>query len=91
MGLHNHERHEARSSEASRCVADGWCVSAWPCYCCLAAEVEALRAQVQAVRDAMNGEAGVSFYWPTDDPEDRVPIWISLDVLRRALDGDTDA
>jgi hypothetical protein len=33
----------------------GFCEPNDPCYCCLAAEVEALRKQIQAVRDVCNG------------------------------------
>ena len=53
LGLHNPQWHETTSTS----VDWAWCDTCrdsckpWrPCYCCLAAEVEALRAQVQRVR-----------------------------------------
>lgn len=54
MGLHNPERHfSAFGNGTTLCdeCGDAICVRSNPCRCCLAAEVEALRAQVQAVRD----------------------------------------
>ena len=56
-GLHNPERHlivnAARMCTCTRCAERWgvWCGPVYPCRCCLAAEVEALRAQVQAVRE----------------------------------------
>ncbi len=37
------------------CACGESCTANRPCHCCLAAEVEALRAQVQAVRDVLSG------------------------------------
>ncbi len=91
MGLHNPERHEVRGSGASTCSTEvGWCLPERPCYCCLAAEVQALREQVQRVRNAIAGGLGVSYYCPTDDPADDVPVWISIDVLLNIFDGGGD-
>jgi hypothetical protein len=53
QGLHNPNQHK-RYKDECRCVGCGdyeWCASEYPCRCCLAAEVEVLRAQVQRVRD----------------------------------------
>lgn len=55
-GLHNPERHKGNQPD-TRCVRchGGYevCAPDAACYCCLQAEVEALRAQVQRVRDAI--------------------------------------
>lgn len=45
---------------------------------------------IQRVRDALDGTEGITYYWPTDDIADRIPTSISIDVVRRALDGDGD-
>ena len=37
------------------CACGESCTANRPCHCCLAAEVEALRAQVQRVRDVLSG------------------------------------
>jgi hypothetical protein len=53
-GLHNPERHfSAFGTGTPLCeeCGDALCVPSNPCRCCLAAEVEALRAQVQRVRE----------------------------------------
>ena len=52
-GLHNEDQHEYPSDSGAYCrtCAGVVCWEDTPCYCCLAAEVEALRAQVQAVRE----------------------------------------
>ena len=53
-GLHNPERHKGNQPD-TRCVRchGGYevCAPDAPCYCCLAAEVQALREQVQRVRE----------------------------------------
>lgn len=76
-----HERVQgiAQSRGYEVCAPDA------PCYCCLAAEVQALREQVQRVRNAIAGGLGVSYYCPTDDP-----VWISIDVLLNIFDGGGD-
>ena len=59
QGLHNPNQHK-RYKDECRCVGCGdyeWCASEYPCRCCLAAEVEVLRAQVQRVRDVL-GDVG---------------------------------
>ena len=53
-GLHNPERHfSAFGTGTPLCeeCGDALCVPSNPCYCCLEAEVEVLRAQVQRVRE----------------------------------------
>ena len=55
-GLHNPERHEPDMlGVIARCATcgdtGGLCHPDSPCRCCLAAEVEALRARLRAVRD----------------------------------------
>lgn len=104
-GLHNPERHRLLSDGTTFCddsdedVETYWgciedCYPDDPCRCCLAAEVEALRAQVQRVRE---------LHAPCLDPEvhngDRCclvcsdhgrrgeyTLWPCLTI--RALDGD---
>ncbi len=51
MGLHNHDRHFYSPGYGDRCGKCWYCSPETPCYCCLQAEVEALRAQVDAVRE----------------------------------------
>jgi hypothetical protein len=51
MGLHNHDRHFYSPGYGDRCGKCWYCSPETPCYCCLQAEVEALRAQVQRVRE----------------------------------------
>ena len=66
LGLHNEQWHQGYSLalNATRCenprrgaCFDEWCAPDKPCRCCLAAEVEVLRAQVQRVRDVL-GDVG---------------------------------
>ena len=77
MGLHNHDRHFYSPCYGDRCGKCWYCSPETPCYCCLQAEVEALRAQVQRVR-----EACVSSH--VDDKGKKV---VFLDRIQRALDG----
>lgn len=58
-GLHNHEQHEYPSDSGAYCrtCAGVLCWRDTPCRCCLAAENEALRAQVQRVRELANANA----------------------------------
>lgn len=59
LGLHNQDDHEwgwgERDAWCTTCEGPrrdrGQCLAKEPCRCCLAAEVEVLRAQVQAVRE----------------------------------------
>ena len=45
MGLHNHDRHFYSPGYGDRCGKCWYCSPETPCYCCLQAEVEALRAR----------------------------------------------
>lgn len=61
-GLHNQDDHEwgwgERDAWCTTCEGPrrdrGQCFAKEPCRCCLAAEVEVLRAQVERVRDGVN-------------------------------------
>ncbi len=48
-GLHYHDRHFYSPGYGDRCGKCWYCSPETPCYCCLAAEVEALRAQNAAL------------------------------------------
>jgi hypothetical protein len=74
MGLHNHDRHFYSPGYGDRCGKCWYCSPETPCYCCLQAEVEALRAQVQRVREACEPFG----------PMGSIAVWRVL----RALDGD---
>ena len=50
-GLRNPDTHGTTSDGELYCESCGVCDEGWRCRCCLAAEVEALRAQVQRVRE----------------------------------------
>ena len=50
-GLRNPDTHGTTSDGEPYCESCGVCDEGWRCRCCLQAEVEALRAQVQAVRE----------------------------------------
>jgi len=50
-GLRNPDTHGTTSDGEPYCESCGVCDEGWRCRCCLAAEVEALRAQVQRVRE----------------------------------------
>jgi hypothetical protein len=79
LGLHNPERHRIDGSYswcafcAAPDVAD--CFPDDPCRCCLAAEVEALRATVARVRELVR--------------PGRTTATLSIEVLKRALDGES--
>ena len=47
MGLHNHDRHFYSPGYGDRCGKCWYCSPETPCYCCLQAEVEALREKVK--------------------------------------------
>ena len=51
-GLRNPDTHGTTSDGEPYCESCGVCDEGWRCRCCLAAEVEALRAQVQADEEA---------------------------------------
>lgn len=50
-GLRNPDTHGTTSDGEPYCESCGVCDEGWRCRCCLAAEVEALRARVQRVRE----------------------------------------
>ena len=80
QGLHNPNQHK-RYKDECRCVGCGdyeWCASEYPCRCCLAAEVEVLRASVQRVRELLRLEEEAG--WP------RLGAY-QVHTVRRALDG----
>jgi len=76
-GLRNPDTHGTTSDGEPYCESCGVCDEGWRCRCCLAAEVEALRAQVQRVREACEPFG----------PMGSIAVWRVL----RALDGDNDA
>jgi len=88
-GLHNPERHEPHGGiadciiETANPVMARWCTRDHPCRCCLAAEVEALRAREQAVRDVCNVAVHVN-----DHPDVAVGWLEATASVLRALDGD---
>ena len=53
MGLHNHDRHFYSPGYGDRCGKCWYCSPETPCYCCLAAEVEALRGENKALKFAV--------------------------------------
>ena len=86
-GLHNPERHTEMPLGIYgcwHCARNGDphedCTPEWPCYCCLAAEVEALRAHVQAVREVCK-----THHLDDSYPNRRKVVF--LDRILRALDG----
>lgn len=85
MGLHNHDRHFYSPGYGDRCGKCWYCSPETPCYCCLQAEVEALRAQVQRVRAV----ADAWEYYASENGNVRT-AWAASSV-REALDGDGDA
>ena len=119
MGLHNHDRHFYSPGYGDRCGKCWYCSPETPCYCCLQAEVEALRArnetliatiqrqdstferqmeeheelealraQMQAVRDAI--EAELERHTLTN-LGDFMFLDQALGRILNALDGDNDA
>ena len=83
MGLHNHDRHFYSPGYGDRCGKCWYCSPETPCYCCLQAEVEALRAQVARVRDVCNVAVHVN-----DHPDVAVGWLEATASVLRALDGD---
>jgi hypothetical protein len=83
MGLHNHDRHFYSPGYGDRCGKCWYCSPETPCYCCLQAEVEALRAREQAVRDVCNVAVHVN-----DHPDVAVGWLEATASVLRALDGD---
>ncbi len=86
MGLHNHDRHFYSPGYGDRCGKCWYCSPETPCYCCLQAEVEALRARERAVRDVCNVAVHVN-----DHPDVAVGWLEATASVLRALDGDNDA
>lgn len=77
-GLHNPERHRPDTGSCAACMTDCWVPQ--PCRCCLAAEVKALREQIQAVRD-------VCMTHHLDDSYPKRRKVVFLDRIRNALEG----
>ena len=94
LGLHNPDWHDSVGVRAW-CRCGTWCSDGAECDCCelveLRAEVETLRAQVQAVRDVC--EQQVKDRSPYSDDRykhglDRIDGWNdALDIVEQALDG----
>ncbi len=84
-GLHNPERHFHSPGYGDRCgkCSGGYCHPETPCRCCLAAEVQLLRAQVQAVREACD-EHNARTVWGGDGQTWSV---VDRDAILRILDG----
>ena len=80
MGLHNPERHERNGLAAWCSDEEITCSESYPCRCCLAAEVKALREQIQAVRDVC-----MTHHMDDSYPKRRKVVF--LDRVLRALDG----
>jgi hypothetical protein len=80
-GLHNPDTHGTTSDGEPYCESCGVCDEGWRCRCCLQAEVEALRAQVQRVRDVCK-----TYHLDDSYPNRRKVVF--LDRILRALDGD---
>ena len=87
-GLRNPDTHGTTSDGEPYCESCGVCDEGWRCRCCLAAEVEALRAREQAVRDAI--EAELERHTLTN-LGDFMFLDQALGRILRALDGDNDA
>lgn len=85
LGLHNVHQHQPISQNVAGETTQGWiCTESEPCRLCLAAEVESLRARVQAVRDVCK-----TYHLDDSYPNRRKVVF--LDRILRALDGDNDA
>ncbi len=82
-GLRNPDTHGTTSDGEPYCESCGVCDEGWRCRCCLAAEVEALRAREQAVRDVCNVAVHVN-----DHPDVAVGWLEATASVLRALDGD---
>ncbi len=84
LGLHNVHQHQPISQNVAGETTQGWiCTESEPCRLCLAAEVEALRAREQAVRDVCNVAVHVN-----DHPDVAVGWLEATASVLRALDGD---
>ena len=78
-GLRNPDTHGTTSDGEPYCESCGVCDEGWRCRCCLAAEVEALRAQVLRVRELRDRFA---------THEKSISYQAAATLLTRALDGD---
>ena len=88
LGLHNSERHgplqHSIAGPFRHCACGLNCLETNPCLCCLAAEVERLKAQVQKVREVCHQRA----WWALQDSTSGLRTWVVyLDDIKRALDG----
>jgi hypothetical protein len=83
IGLHNPDWHHSVGVRAW-CRCGTWCSDGAECDCCelveLRAEVETLRAQVQAVRDVLGDVSNV--YAPSG-----VSPLVNVSLILEALDG----
>ena len=89
LGLHNVHQHQPISQNVAGETTQGWiCTESEPCRLCLAAEVEALRAQVQRIQELRDE-------WSRDDAESltrfghHMPIALgaAAEMLTRATSG----
>ena len=94
MGLHHPDWHDSVGVRAW-CRCGTWCSDGAACDCCelveLRAEVETLRAQVQAVRDVCEQQVKDRSLYSADRDKhglDRIDGWNdALDIVEQALDG----
>lgn len=95
-GLHNEDQHEYPSDSGAYCrtCAGVVCWEDTPCYCCLAAEVEALRGEVNLIelscgdwkKRALAAEAQVQRVREVLADYEPFPDSLTLEVFK-ALDG----
>ena len=97
MGLHNHDRHFYSPGYGDRCGKCWYCSPETPCYCCLQAEVEALRekvkqhevvfkVQAEALKSTREQVQRVREACDPFGPMGSIAVWRIL----RALDGDDE-
>ena len=107
MGLHNHDRHFYSPGYGDRCGKCWYCSPETPCYCCLQAEVEALREKVKqhevvfkvqaealkSTREQVQRVRDVcNVAVHVNDHPDVAVGWLEATAsVLRALDGDGDA
>ena len=98
MGLHNEERHRVLPTGMAFCdgcdddVDRYWgcledCAPNDPCRCCLAAEVEALRATVQRVREVADDWDRLAALLTSHGVRHDLDVQHAAQRLDRALDG----
>ena len=99
-GLHNSEGHTQQADylKGERRILPGRancnlclsiCGDVYPCRCCLAAEVERLKAQVQKVREFADRLIAEDANDLTYSGETYIKAWIGQDILS-ALDGGSE-